>query len=48
MYKEQIAKTVITYPVLNRDDIIIFALCHQISTLLQKDIDVIDSCIYFI
>ena len=39
--------TVITYPVLYRDDIISFALCHQMGTLLQNDIYVIDICIFF-
>ena len=48
MYKVEIAMTVITYPVLIRDDIINFALCHQMSILLQNDIHVIDHCIFLI
>ena len=37
MYKVEIAMTVITYQVSYMDDIISFALCHQMSTLLQDD-----------
>ena len=37
MYNEEIAMTVITYQVSYKDDIISFALCHQISTLLKID-----------
>ena len=48
MYKVEIAMIVITYPVLYRNDIINFALCHQMSTLLQNDIHVIDLCIFCI
>ena len=38
MYKVEIAMTVKSYPVSYRDDMISFALCHQMSTLLQNDI----------
>ena len=37
MYNDEIAMTVITYQVSYKDDIISFALCHQISTSLQND-----------
>ena len=48
MYKVEIAMTVITYPVSYRDDIICFALWHQMSILLQNDKHVIDLCIFLI